>query len=70
MYSNEDIARLRMIKHMVEDGHNLAGVDLALRLRRGIHEIKAQLVSAGIHRQLESRLMGLLDELLEILGTD
>lgn len=71
MYSDEDIARLKMIKHLVdEEGLNLAGVDLALKLRGTILNVKEKLVSASISRGLEERLVGLLDELLAMLGTD
>ena len=70
MYSDDDISRLKMIKHLVDGGHNLAGVELALKMRSSVLEIKEQLVSAGISRRLESRLTGLLDRLLETLGTD
>jgi len=69
VYSDEDIARLRMIKHLVDEGGlNLAGVDLALKLRGSVLAIKEELVSAGISRRLEERLLALLDELLEMLG--
>jgi len=69
MYSDEDIARLKMIKHLVDEGGlNLAGVDLALKLRGTVLDVK-ELVSAGTSRGLEERLVGLLDELLAMLGT-
>ena len=70
MYSDEDISRLKMIKHLVEEGHNLTGVELALKIRGSILEIKEQLVTTGSSRRLEAKLIGFLDELLEILGTD
>ena len=71
MYSDEDIACLKMIKHLIDEGGlNLAGIDLALKLRGSILDVKEELVSAGISRGLEDRLLGLLDELLAMLGTD
>ncbi len=42
LYSEEDIARLRLIKHLVgELGLNLAGVQLAMRLFNKLLETKA-----------------------------
>lgn len=71
MYSDEDIARLKMIKHLVDEGRlNLAGVELALKLRGSILDIKEELASAGISRRLGERLVRLLDGLLGVLGTD
>ena len=46
-YSDEDVARLRLIKHFVEDmGLNLAGVELALHLTSELLELRKGL-SAG-----------------------
>ena len=45
-YSDEDIARLRLIKHFVDDlGLNLSGVELALQLTNGLLELRMQLTS-------------------------
>jgi len=71
MYSDEDITRLKMIKHLVdEEGLNLAGVDLALKLRGSILDVKQEVVSTNLSPRLEEGLVGLLDELLEMLGMD
>ena len=44
LYSDEDVARLRLIKHLVgEMGLNLAGVQLALRLFNSLWRMKSQL---------------------------
>lgn len=41
LYSDDDVARLRLIKHLVDDvGLNVAGVGLVLRLADGIEQIK------------------------------
>jgi MerR family transcriptional regulator, heat shock protein HspR len=41
LYSDEDLARLRLIKRLVEDvGLNVAGVGLVLRVVDGIEEIE------------------------------
>jgi len=69
MYSDEDIARLKMIKHLVDDERlNLAGVELALRLRDRLLDMKGEVISAGISHRLEKRFTALLDEMLEMLG--
>ena len=45
-YSDEDIARLRLIKHFVDDlGLNLSGVELALQLTNELLELRMQLTS-------------------------
>ncbi len=58
LYSEEDIARLRLIKHLVgELGLNLAGVQLAMRLFNKLLETKAAA------RVLEGReLQGFVEE--------
>ncbi len=43
LYSEEDIARLRLIKHLVDElGLNLAGVELALKLFNRLINMRAQ----------------------------
>jgi len=70
MYSDEDIARLRMIKRLVDNvGLNVAGVELALNLRAKILDMKDELALAGIEGGVGERLAMFLDELLEMLGT-
>jgi MerR family transcriptional regulator/heat shock protein HspR len=71
LYSDEDVARLRMIKHLVEEvGLNLAGVELALTMYDSILSMKRELASADIGGELGQRLAGLLDEMLETLGVE
>ncbi len=64
LYSEEDIVRLRLIKHMVEVlGLNLAGVNLALSLVDGLLAMNQRLQSMGMQD-----LRGFLDEhLAEVL---
>jgi len=70
MYSDEDIARLKMIKHLVdEEGLNLAGVELALKMRDRLLDMKEEIISAGISCQFEQYFTDLLDEMLEMLGS-
>ena len=41
LYSDQDIARLRIIRHLVEDlGLNLAGVELTLQFVEGLAELQ------------------------------
>ena len=47
-YSDEDVARLRLIKHFVEDmGLNLAGVELALRMTAELLALRRETAAAG-----------------------
>ncbi len=70
LYSDEDIARLRMIKHLVDDvGLNLAGVELALKMRDRLLDMKEEIASAGLSHRLEEHLTSLLDGMLEMLGS-
>ena len=51
LYSEEDIARLRLIKYLVEErGLNIAGVQLALNLFAEILDMRNKLVSFGVHQ--------------------
>ena len=47
-YSDEDVARLRLIKHFVEDmGLNLAGVHLALKMTSELLALRREATDAG-----------------------
>ena len=47
-YSDEDVARLRLIKHFVDDmGLNLAGVQLALKMTSELLALRREAASAG-----------------------
>lgn len=71
LYSDEDVARLKMIKHLVDEvGLNLAGVELALAMYESILDMRRELASADIDVELGQRLMELLDEMLDILGVE
>ena len=71
LYSDEDVARLKMIKHLVDEvGLNLAGVELALSMYDSILNMKRELAATEIGGELGQRLAGLLDEMLEILGVE
>ena len=67
LYSQEDIARLRLIKHLVGDlGLNLAGVQLALEAFNYLLKVRTRLnvVEAD---ELRRFLAESLDELFELL---
>ena len=67
LYSEEDIARLRLIKHLVgELGLNLAGVQLALGLFNQLLKMRTRLrVQDG--KALKSSPEETVDEMLELL---
>ena len=61
-YSDDDVARLRLIKHLVEDlGLNLAGVHLALKMVSELLALRRETAAAGgaVER---------IDGLLAVLG--
>ncbi|MXY46643.1 MAG: MerR family transcriptional regulator [Chloroflexi bacterium] len=67
LYSDEDVARLRLIKHLVGDmGLNLAGVQLALLLFNRLLQMKAKVRNlAG--EELRQSLDESIDEMLGML---
>lgn len=67
LYSDEDVARLKLIKHLVgEMGLNLAGVQLALRLFNRLWRMKNQLRELE-GDELREALEESVDEMLAIL---
>ena len=67
LYSEVDVARLRLIKHLVGDlGLNLAGVQLALNLFNQLVRMKGQ-VRTLEGRMLKQSLERSVDEMLELL---
>ena len=69
LYSEEDVARLRLIKYLVgEMGLNLAGVQLALRLFNRLLRMKSQLRNLQ-GNELKEALDESIDEMLGILHT-
>ncbi len=68
LYSEEDIARLKLIKHLVEDlGLNLAGVEMALHLRNCVFRLQRELSEVRVSKEQEQRLSGILDDMLRVL---
>lgn len=70
-YSEDDIARLKMIKHLVEEGGlNLAGLRLALDVRTRLVELRRQLAAIlSAENDLQQQLLNLVDETIQILET-
>ena len=67
LYSEEDIARLRLIKHLVVDlGLNLAGVQLALGMFNRLLDMRSRLLRLE-GRALKSSLEDSLHEMLALL---
>ena len=65
LYSEEDIARLRLIKYLVEErGLNIAGVQLALNLFADYLDLRSKLESLGIH-QAEVAISDSVQEMLD-----
>ena len=68
-YSEEDLARLRAIKYLVDElGLNLAGVRLALALRERLLELEREILLADVDRRTEERLRSCIAEMLRMLG--
>ena len=67
-YSDGDIARLRLIKHFVEDlGLNLAGVELALGMTTKLLSLRAQLTSQRNPSATADQSIQQIDEMLKDL---
>ena len=67
-YSDEDVARLRLIKHFVEDmGLNLAGVELALHLTSELLEVRKGLSGGRVSGQVAESIKR-IDGMLATLG--
>ncbi len=61
-YSDEDVARLRLIKHFVDDmGLNLSGVQLALRMTSELLALRLETAASGA-------TVGRIDGMLATLG--
>ncbi len=67
LYSDEDIARLRLIKHLVDDlGLNLAGVQMALKMYDRMTQMRAQTTQLEGQPMRDAINEG-LDDMFEIL---
>ena len=69
LYSQEDIARLRLIKHLVEDrGLNLAGVELALELVQRLIHLRRMIEQAQSPAETVALVARRLDEIFASLN--
>ncbi|MEZ4532591.1 MAG: MerR family transcriptional regulator [Thermomicrobiales bacterium] len=68
LYSDQDIERLRQVKHLVEDrGLNLAGVQLALEVTRDLRAVRDR-VDRLSERDVGGQLGEVSDLLTDLLG--
>ena len=68
LYSDEDIARLQLIKHLVDNlGMNLAGVQVAMKLFNRMIKMRAQMTQLE-GQPLREALNESLDEMFKILA--
>jgi DNA-binding transcriptional MerR regulator len=68
LYSEQDIVRLRLIKHLVEElGLNLAGVQLALGLFTRLLDVRGGLAQMEGNENLKAYLEKRLDEMFDLL---
>ena len=70
VYSEEEIARLRLIKRLVDDlGVNLAGVQQLLLIAEVVDRMRPLMTDDGFHRDDRRRRLGReLDRLSRLLG--
>ena len=67
LYSSTDITRLRLIKHLVDEGLNLAGVQLALGLAQRLEGLQALALNAD-GRELRRRVADEVDAILSYMA--
>lgn len=68
-YTDEDIARLRLIKHFVDDlGLNLAGVEMALAFTGDLLKMRAKLVNDAGASEVVGDSVNRIDRMLARLG--
>ncbi len=73
LYSREELERLRIIKHLVDDGGiNLAGVQRLLSIADVVQRIRPLMLSRddALSAKESRRLTQDLDELIRMLGFD
>lgn len=71
LYSREELARLKMIKRLVDDcGINLAGVQRLLSIAEIVQRIRPLMRDDALSARDARRLSQQLDELTRMLGID
>ena len=69
LYSTEDIQRLQLIKHLVDDlGLNLAGVELGLALARILGNLQHTVENTQDPNELKQRVGDGVQQALDVLG--
>jgi len=69
MYSEKDIARLKTIKHLVDDhGLNIAGVKIALTIHDTVETVRKTLATCELTNEKRRQLIQLLDDGIASLG--
>lgn len=68
LYSRQDISRLRLIKHLVDElGMNLAGVEFVLTILERLREARGRVAALEEHEQLRETASREFQKLLEML---
>ncbi len=69
LYSSQDITRLRLIKHLVDDlGINLAGVELVLDMFARLHQVRDRVTALEEAQPLKDMMAEEPETLLELLN--
>jgi MerR family transcriptional regulator/heat shock protein HspR len=69
LYSREELRRLRLIKHLVEEaGVNLAGVQKLLSVVEAVERLRPLAHEDGLSGEMRRRLAQELDRLSDMLG--
>ena len=71
MYSRQELGRLKLIKHLVDDARiNLAGVQRLLSIAEVVQRIRPLMRDEGLAPREARRLTQELDELVRMLGIE
>ena len=69
VYSRDELDRLKVIKHLVEDeGVNLAGVQRLLTIAEAVRRLRPLMNSETTGREARRRLMQEIDRITELVG--
>ena len=69
LYSQDELERLRLIKHLVDDvGVNLAGVQKLLSVAEAVERLRPLAREDGLSREMRRRLAQELDRLSAMIG--
>lgn len=69
LYSDEDIEKLRLIKHLAENvGLNLAGVEIILRLLEHLMDMRSRLAAAQEAERFQNQIEQEMEQLFRNLN--